>query len=1050
MPAVGAAIGAAFTSISGAIAGNAILGGIIKAVASMALSKLAQRLLQRRVKQPGQQIDAMTTGETASETFVVGRFATGGHLVYHGSHGKVGKTPNAYYTRVLEVAGMPGHNLRGVILGGEYVSLDGVSSETGPLNDPLFTLPVQTNDPAAGSEADYGFATTNDSFIYKDRAHLWLKFYDGTQSAADAMLLDRYGSDPTHPFSSDMIGDGIAYAIVTYRFSREVWKGEIEPRFVVDGIPLLDPRTGQTVWTANPAVIAYNVARGIVLPSGDVYGGGYADADLPLARWVAAMNICDEFVSASRPRRYEFGAEIAVNETEPAELIEACMTACGGQIAAIGGQLIPQVGAPDVPVWSVSDDDISADDPLLFEPIKGLADRYNATRATYLAPAHLWEARNLPLATNPAWEAEDGGRRLVADLRLAGVYSAGQASELAEIYIKDERRQRVHQITLPPDAARVQVFDTILLTRPQDGYQNKLVEIVGLDQRTDDLFCTLTVREVDPDDYNWTPGQDALNPGLIGVSPVVVRQPFGFAVSPAIIRDNDGEPRRAGLRLSWDTDRAEDVDLIRYEIRRVGETDLDVSGIAPVDPGEVIVPLLPATTYEARAEFVMAARTQFTDWLLGVTPTVLFGQKDWDFVEFDNSFQIAAEAAFRKRDEILTRVRGDIRASNDLLKKVANQDADLSSLGFLDTRNVRDELTLEIDDARAQFVEDISLAVGEIEAVAGRVTTIESALDTPETGIVARIDTVELTRVTAGQAIAAVTTEISADYGSLSALAEAAAFAEATADGIVEGFVWRTGAGGLLELVSVASGTDGPVTTARIRGDYIRLDGNVQVMGTFQVGTNNYADASINAVHISNGAVTAGKIAAQSVRADRIDVLDFRAAGLAIFDGTLQSSNFVTGAAGAGWRIQNDGSAEFGTLALRENAVSVLRGVMGSNVVLPTSFTNIATLTFAPTMNAPIAVWLSGLFFGRTDDGQSGTVEVEVRWRGSIVSGTDNVALESFQSSSRNNYAVCFVIDNPGATSGTLQFRARRQGDWSFGTGANVNSPTILCTELKR
>ena len=886
MPQVGAAIGAAFSSITSAIAGSSILGGIFKAVASMALSKLAQKLLQKKPKTPGQQVEGMTTGETASETFVVGRFATGGHLVYHNSHGNAGESPNAYYQRVIELAGMPKHKLRSVILAGEFVEFEEVTTETSNVNDKIFDL-LPNLEPAEPQqdEADYGLAATNDSFRHKNRAHFWLTYYDGSQTGASQMLVDRYGSDPTHPFTADMIGSGIAYAIVTYRFERKVWKGEIEPRFVLDGIPLYDPRKDTSVggsgehrfdspetweWTANPVVIAYNVARGIVLPSGDIYGGGYAAADLPLSRWAAAMNVCDEFVSAGRPRRYEFGAQVAINETEPADLIEACMTACGGQIAPIGGQLIPQVGAPDVPVWSVSDDDISADDPLLFEPIKGLADRYNATRATYLAPAHLWEPRNLPLATNAAWEAEDGGRRLVADLRLAGVYSAAQASELAEIYIRDERRQRVHQIVLPPDAARVQVFDTIQLTRPQDGYQDKLVEVVALEQRADDLFCALTVREVDPSDYVWSPEDDASEPTTIGVEPVVIRQPFGFAVAPAIIRDNAGEPRRAGLALSWDAEQAEDVELLRYEIRRINESELEVSGVAAVEPGQVIVPLLPATTYEARAEFVTSAQTQFTDWFSATTPSVLLGAKDWDPVEFDNSFQESAAEAFEIRDAIVTRVRGDIRASNDLLKKVANQDADLSSLGFLDTRNVRDELTLEIGDARAQFVEDINLAVGEIEAVAGRVTTIESALDTPDTGIVARIETVEATRVTAAGAIAAVTQQISAEYGSLSALAEATSFAEATADGIVEGFLWRTGAGGLLELVSVANGTSGPVTTARIKGDYIQLDGNVQVMGTFQVGTNNYADESITATKIGQGQITTGKLAAQAITADKI------------------------------------------------------------------------------------------------------------------------------------------------------------------------------------
>lgn len=50
----------------------------------------------------------------------------------------------------------------------------------------------------------------------------WVKYYDGSQSTADPYLLAQYGSYPNRPWTSDMIGRGLCYAIVTFRHNPEV------------------------------------------------------------------------------------------------------------------------------------------------------------------------------------------------------------------------------------------------------------------------------------------------------------------------------------------------------------------------------------------------------------------------------------------------------------------------------------------------------------------------------------------------------------------------------------------------------------------------------------------------------------------------------------------------------------------------------------------------------------------------------------------------------------------------------------------------------------
>jgi hypothetical protein len=138
------------------------------------------------------------------------------------------------------------------------------------------------------------------------------------------------------------------------------------------------------------------------------------------------------------------------------------------------------------------------------------------------------------------------------------------------------------------------------------------------------------------------------------------------------------------------------------------------------------------------------------------------------------------------------------------------------------TANALDTLTTEVTNID-----------GAVNALAGRTLTVESALNTPDTGLLARVSTVEATKVTEAEAVAAVGQTVSANYDDLAAMAEATAFAEATASGIAAGFVMRLNEQSVFEAISVSGGTNGPIVTGRWSGDYLRLDGNVEVSGDF-------------------------------------------------------------------------------------------------------------------------------------------------------------------------------------------------------------------------
>jgi hypothetical protein len=267
--------------------------------------------------------------------------------------------------------------------------------------------------------------------------YAWIKYYDGTQTVADPWLVATYGADPDRPYTADMIGTGLPYAILMFRYSPTTWtSGNPGWRFELTGIPLYDPRFDTTVggsglqrwsdratWTAsnNPLVQAYNIKRGIELPGLGVWGGNFPADDMPLSDWFAAMNVCDRTVvrpdGVSEPL-YRTGYEIKVSD-EPAAILEELYKASATQIAEVGGLWKARTGGPGLPIWFMTDDDIMISSPQELDPFPGSEQRFNGVTASCPDPDALWESQPVPDYFNAAWEAEDGGKRRLASLPLA-------------------------------------------------------------------------------------------------------------------------------------------------------------------------------------------------------------------------------------------------------------------------------------------------------------------------------------------------------------------------------------------------------------------------------------------------------------------------------------------------------------------------------------------------------------------------------------------------------------------------------------------------------
>ena len=427
MPPVAAAIGTAATAVGASLgvavgaplAGTGFLASLgagtffaqafTQIAAGVALSAISRAL----APSPGTAVAGVKAkvqfGDDAPASIILGRHATAGDMVYANSCGD----RNEYACLVVELSDVPAR-LRRVMVNGEWGTLG------------------TTPDPDRGSPVL--------EYRSDGKDYLWIRFYDGTQTAADSHLVATFGDDPHRPYTADMVGRGIAYAVIWARFNPKVHTGLPECLFELDGARLYDPRRDSSAggagpqrwddqgsWSAfgdpandNPIVQICNLWLGLRDPVTDAYlWGGRGDilqSDLPAASWFAAMNECDALASGDGgdEAQYRTGLEILLTEdAEPASAAEEMLKGCQGQIAFVAGQWLVKAGPASCVGLGLQRRRRDRHQPRGLRPVPG------ARRRLQRRHRHLSRARGR-LAAEGRAEAQQGelpgrGRRPAAD-----------------------------------------------------------------------------------------------------------------------------------------------------------------------------------------------------------------------------------------------------------------------------------------------------------------------------------------------------------------------------------------------------------------------------------------------------------------------------------------------------------------------------------------------------------------------------------------------------------------------------------------------------------
>jgi hypothetical protein len=620
-----AAIGMAFSSL------GAIGGMIAKVLLSVALnfpSSLLQKMMAKKQKQEpvGVKLD-IEMGDDLPVSSCIGKYATAGRRKYAGTYGELDGTPNVMFVDVIELGNLPAPGQPEVWI-----------------NDEKCTVLWDVEQTVRG----YPIKEFEDDGEY----YAWIRYFDGTQTQADIYLRNKFGDHADRPWTEEMIGRGVPYAVMTFRFNQDFFSGVPNCIFEMPTTKLYDIRKDSTAggngphrWNSpstwepstNLPVMIYNVIRGMYYGNQWFFGGqNLAASRLPASNWIAAAQEASRLIQVTdQPTEPQFrgGYEIT-GDMEPLDVIDDLRAGCAARIAENGGSFKIHVGSFGAAVFAFSDADIIVTEGQSFEPFPGLDQTINAIKATYPEPKEKWASKDAPTLYNDELELADGNRTLPAEVQFPAVPFKRQVQRLMRAMIKEERRFRTHQFYLPPEAWVLEPNDVIAWSSERNGYENKKFIILSIEGEMT-MNQLVTIKEIDPADYDWSPAFELPTAeGWIGRIEVPAQEMTGWSVSPATIDDNDGNPRRPAIKIEC-ANGLDDVMKVWVQVRNAetGDTVFDSDQTPYADPYEWLLSgawCLPASDYEARGKYVpyTARKTNWSPWLPVTTPDTRMSFED--------------------------------------------------------------------------------------------------------------------------------------------------------------------------------------------------------------------------------------------------------------------------------------------------------------------------------------------------------------------------------------------------------------------------------------
>ncbi|HEK2852177.1 TPA: DUF1983 domain-containing protein [Proteus mirabilis] len=297
--------------------------------------------------------------------------------------------------------------------------------------------------------------------------HLWLKSLKITAPVVEVELHNnREDVDPfmlknCPSWKEDMIGRGLAWLRVTLTFDQEKFPyGLPNVKCEVWGKHLFDPRTGQTEWSNNGALVILDYYRHYLK---------VPDTDIDFDSFKQAADLCDEKVSLPEggfESRYTLNGAYDLNES-PSSVLEAMHKCINAEPTFTAGKHGIQIGAYYGPaIKTITESQLIG--TVTCTPETGLKDATNAVYGTFIDAEQLYTKTDFTPVIVDEWVKEDG-LEIRENIDYRFVTSPYQAQRLARQYLRKKKAGRRVQLTMNLDGYAYRPGEVVLLELPSLG-----------------------------------------------------------------------------------------------------------------------------------------------------------------------------------------------------------------------------------------------------------------------------------------------------------------------------------------------------------------------------------------------------------------------------------------------------------------------------------------------------------------------------------------------------------------------------------------------------
>jgi hypothetical protein len=369
---------------------------------------------------------------------------------------------------------------------------------------PLFTIPPSTY------QCSYEY-TTQSSYV-RVKKHL----VGGT---ADAQLISDTAT-LTDKWTSTCTLDGFCYSVVTINLNfREFQGGVPSIEVLLRGKKLHDVRSGiypldTPVWSQNPALMIadYLTSEMCQVPV----------ADLPLADFVAASNVCDE--STAHGTKYLANGTVTAAQNQ-GQVLEAMAQSMAGTIVSTTWGVT--AGKYVAPVLALTQSDIVGD--MSYAPGTPEADLFNGVKGQFISSENTYVVTDFAPYQNGTLSPPTGyvgadGDEFWANVDFMFTDTKQRVHDLCRIMVEDQRNGFILKAAFSYKAWDVQVGDRVTFTSTLMGQTAKVYRVMEKSFSADSAV-NLTLKEdvstiwdlADAVTVDSTPNTNLPNPFYVGV-----------------------------------------------------------------------------------------------------------------------------------------------------------------------------------------------------------------------------------------------------------------------------------------------------------------------------------------------------------------------------------------------------------------------------------------------------------------------------------------------------------------------------------------------------